>query len=144
MGVIRKGSRGLEDKLVCAAPGNKATGQSQANEAGETVTRLTEKRSHKKNREGKKNRWKKITWRGRKEGESGGGVRMFEEVGVWQFGSLGRLGRLGRCGWWESGCSFQLQFPQFNCARSKVHESTGIQIGVSRWEKQVANFMEGL
>lgn len=97
-GGIRKGSRWLEDKLVCAAPGNKAKGQSQANEAGETVTRRTEKRSHKKNIEGKKNRWKKITRRGRKEGESGGGVRMFEEFGslaVWGVWAIVVGGRAG-------------------------------------------------
>lgn len=45
--------------------GERRRGRVKPTRPGSKETRLTEKRSHKKNIEGKKNRWKKITRRER-------------------------------------------------------------------------------
>jgi hypothetical protein len=89
-----KGSRWLEDELVCAAPGNEAKGVRTDECSGEGQERdgkLTEKRSHgEKCRSGRKKeeKWRKSY---EEEEESGGGDRMFEEV--WELlGSLGSSG----------------------------------------------------
>ena len=115
-------SEGIEvagGQVSLRGSGERRRGRAKPTWPGSKETRLTEKRSHKKNIERKKNRWKRITRRGRKEGG-----KVVEESGCsrrLELGSLAVLGRLAHCGWWESGCSFQLQFAQFDCALFKVH-----------------------
>lgn len=110
-GGVRKGSRWLEDKLVCAAPANKAKGQDQATrpakERDETHRdKIAQEECKREEEEGEESHEERRWEREKLVEESGCSRRVWGSLAVWGVWALWLV---------ESGCSFQLQFPQSNC-----------------------------